>query len=163
MELGADAYLTKPFEKKELLVRLRKLLELRALLQAKYQTYTSSQSIPPPAADSPREVDREQEFLQKLILAIEERLNDTGLTIPGLSQKLAMSDTQLYRKLKAITGKTPSQFIRSVRLQKAMALLQNSGLNVSEIAYEVGFTSPQYFSRMFKEEFGFPPSELRAD
>ncbi|MCO6489480.1 MAG: response regulator [Phaeodactylibacter sp.] len=163
LELGADAYLTKPFEKKELLVRLRKLLELRALLQAKYQTYTSSQSIPPPTTDVPHKVDREQEFLQKLILAIEERLNDSDLTIPGLSQKLAMSDTQLYRKLKAITGKTPSQFIRSVRLQKAMALLQNSGLNVSEIAYMVGFTSLQYFSRMFKEEFGFPPSKLRAD
>ncbi|MEZ4939542.1 MAG: ATP-binding protein [Saprospiraceae bacterium] len=163
LERGADAYLAKPFDKKELLVRLRKLLELRALLQAKYQTYTSSQAIPPLAADVSPEVDREQEFLQKLILAIEERLNDADLTIPEISQILAMSDTQLYRKLKAITGKTPSQFIRSVRLKKAMDLLRSSGLNVSEIAYEVGFTGPQYFSRMFKEEFGFPPSELRAD
>ncbi len=163
LEFGADAYLSKPFEKQELLVRLRKLLELRALLQAKYQSYTSSQSIPPPTADIAPEADREKEFLQKLILAIEERLSDADLTVPELSRQLAMSDTQLYRKLKAITGKTPSQFVRTVRLQKAMALLKNSGLNVSEIAYEVGFTSPQYFSRMFKEEFGFPPSELRPD
>ena len=163
LEFGADAYLSKPFEKEELLVRLRKLLELRALLQAKYQLYTSSQSVPSPAADIPPKVDLEQEFLQKLIHAIEEQLSDAELTVPELSRQLAMSDTQLYRKLKAITGKTPSQFIRSVRLQKAMALLKSSGLNVSEIAYEVGFTGPQYFSKMFKEEFGFPPSEFRAE
>lgn len=163
LEFGADAYLAKPFEKEELLVRLRKLLELRALLQAKYQSYTSSQSMPSPSVDVAPGDDREKEFLQKLVLAIEARLDDADLTIPELSQQLVMSDTQLYRKLKAITGKTPSQFVRTVRLQKAMALLKSSSLNVSEVAYEVGFTSPQYFSRMFKEEFGFPPSELRPN
>jgi signal transduction histidine kinase/DNA-binding response OmpR family regulator len=163
LEFGADAYLSKPFEQQELFVRLRKLLELRALLQAKYQSYTSSQFIPSSTAGISTEADREKEFLQKLILAIEERLSDADLTIPELSQQLAMSDAQLYRKLKAISGKTPSQFVRTVRLQKAMALLRSSGLNVSEIAYEVGFTSPQYFSRMFKEEFGIPPSEFSAE
>ncbi len=163
LEFGADAYLSKPFEKQELLVRLRKLLELKALLQAKYQSYTSSPSVLSPTTDATPKEDLEQVFLQKLIQAIEERLSDADLMVPELSRKLAMSDTQLYRKLKAITGKTPSQFVRTVRLQKAMALLKGSGLNVSEIAYEVGFASPQYFSRMFKEEFGYPPSDLRAD
>ena len=163
LEFGADAYLAKPFENQELMVRLRKLLELRALLQAKYHSYTSSQSIPSPSSNIASGDDREKEFLQKLVLAIEARLEDADLTIPELSQQLAMSDTQLYRKLKAITDKTPSQFVRTVRLQNAMILLKNSELNVSEVGYEVGFTSPQYFSRMFKEEFGFPPSEISAD
>lgn len=160
LEFGADAYLFKPFEKQELLVRLRKLLELRALLQAKYQTYTSSQSLQLPSSEVSPQVNREKEFLQKLIHSIEARLDDADLTVPEISRQLAMSDTQLYRKLKAITDKTPSQFIRTVRLQKSMALLKGSGLNVSEVAYEVGFTSPQYFSKMFKEEFGLTPSEF---
>lgn len=163
LEFGADAYLAKPFEQQELLVRLRKLLELRAILQAKYQSYTSSPSMPSPSVNIASGDDREKKFLQKLVLAIEARLEDADLTIPELSKQLAMSDTQLYRKLKAITNKTPSQFVRTVRLQKAMALLKNSGLSVSEVGYKVGFTSPQYFSKMFKEEFGFPPSESSAD
>lgn len=160
LEMGADAYLPKPFEKKELFVRIRKLLELRQVLQQRYATFTKT-VYENAASDTPQSPPGlEEEFLQKLIALIEARLTDAEITIPEISQLLAMSHTQLYRKLKAITGKTPSQFIRSVRLQKAKHLLKTSRLNVSEVAYEVGFTGPQYFSKMFKEEFGYPPSEI---
>ncbi|MCB0642091.1 MAG: response regulator, partial [Phaeodactylibacter sp.] len=161
LEMGADAYLPKPFEKKELFVRLRKLLELRQVLQKRYTSYVHQKQGPDPAKTVQELPTIEEKFLQKLIAGIESRITDAEITIPEVSRLLAMSHTQLYRKLKAITGKTPSQFIRSVRLQKAKQLLETTDLNISEVGYEVGFTGPQYFSKMFKEEFGYPPSELR--
>ncbi|MCB9351382.1 MAG: helix-turn-helix transcriptional regulator [Lewinellaceae bacterium] len=71
-----------------------------------------------------------------------------------------MNQMQVYRKVKALTGKTPSQFIRSYRLQKGLELLQKGELNISEIAYDVGFTDPSYFSRVFQKEFGKSPSDF---
>ncbi len=157
LEMGADAYLSKPFEKEELLVRLRKLLELRRTLQEYYSSFDESGHSP----SSTSKPTIEDIFLQKLRAAVENRLGDTGLSIPELSREMIMSHTQLYRKLKALTGKTPSQFIRTLRLKKAMQLLKTSESNISEIAYEVGFSDPNYFSRMFKQEFGKVPGEVR--
>ncbi|MEZ4991501.1 MAG: helix-turn-helix domain-containing protein [Saprospiraceae bacterium] len=79
------------------------------------------------------------------------------LTIPDVCRLLHLSHTQLYRKLKALTGKTPSQFINTIRLQRAKQLLENADLNISEVAYSVGFNNPNYFSRVFKKEFGVAP------
>ena len=86
---------------------------------------------------------------------------DSENAIVKLERAMALSQMQLYRKLKALTGQTPSLFIRSVRLQKAMQLLKTTDLNISEIAYEVGFNDPAYFSRTFHEVFGAPPSGFR--
>ena len=164
LEKGADAYLAKPFEKEELLVRLRKLLELRKELQQRYRhpetakpQTASAKNIEPAAA-----ISIEDQFILKLTTAIKDRLGDADMSIPELCQAVHLSHTQLYRKLKAITGKTPSQFVRSVRLQKALDLLRSSDLNISEIAYEVGFNDPNYFTRMFKEEYGQVPGDMRA-
>lgn len=154
LERGADAYLSKPFEKEELLVRLRKLLELRRALQARYSTgmgdSEESETLPT----------LEDQFIKKLHTIIKDRFENPDLSIPEVCQAMHLSHTQLCRKLKALTGKTPSQFIRSFRLQKARKLLQNSELNISEIAYEVGFRDPNYFTRMFKKEFGITPGEM---
>jgi signal transduction histidine kinase/DNA-binding response OmpR family regulator len=157
LETGADAYLSKPFEKEELLVRLRKLLELRKALQEHYGAagyLQNNQNNTVPTI--------EDRFLNRLCTAIEERLEDADLSIPELCRTVLLSHTQLYRKLKAVTGKTPSQFIRSIRLRKAMELLQTSGLNISEIAYKVGFNDPNYFSRVFKKEYGKAPGEMEG-
>lgn len=154
LETGADAYLAKPFEKKELMVRLRKLLELRRSLQEHYSAaiYNSdreSGSFP-----------LENQFLKRILTVVENRIEDNQLTIPEICQLAQLSHTQLYRKLKALTGKTPSQFVNSIRLQRAKELILDSNLNVSEVAYQVGFSDPNYFSRMFKKEFGTPPGNF---
>ena len=99
-------------------------------------------------------------FLQKLQEQIQIHLSDAQFGVPQLAAVIHMSQMQLYRKLKALTGKTPSQFIRSYRLQQALELLQAGGLNVSEVAYDVGFSDPSYFSRMFHKEFGKNPSQF---
>lgn len=162
---GADAYLTKPFNKEELLIRLEKLVELRRALQAKYSdwrlvTGDSSAQSPVTSYQSPVAT-LEDIFLQKLYKVVEDRLDDTSLGVVHLCHAVHLSNMQVNRKLKALTGKTPSLFIRSIRLQKGMELLKTTDLNVSEIAYQVGFSDPNYFSRAFSEEFGYPPSVVR--
>ena len=153
LKYGADAYLTKPFDKEELQVRLQKLVEIRQQLQHRYSTSSdtkTSQVVAPSLEDI---------FLQKLNEQIQTHLNDSEFGVTQLAASIHLSQMQLYRKLKALTGKTPSQFMRSYRLQRALELLKVGKLNVSEIAYEVGFADPSYFSRMFQKEFGRNPSQ----
>ncbi|MDO8366983.1 MAG: ATP-binding protein [Saprospiraceae bacterium] len=154
LRMGADAYLMKPFNKEELFVRLEKLLELRRVLQNKYARWeaVSMTEVPSTLEDS---------FLRKLRFVVEEHLDDPNFDVPQLCQAAHLSNMQVNRKLKALTDKTPSRFIRSVRLHKAKELLQSTELNISEIAYEVGFSDPNYFSRSFSEEFGVPPMSFR--
>lgn len=159
LKTGADAYLMKPFNREELFVRLEKLLELRKQLQKKYaQAGTTSTADSPPSTTEPTLDDL---FMQKFQQAIEKNMGQADFGIDGLCKMLSMSRTQLYRKAKALTGESPARFIQKVRLNKARELLQTTELNVSEIAYEVGFTDPAYFSRAFNKEFGAPPSSLR--
>ncbi|MEL6276287.1 MAG: ATP-binding protein, partial [Bacteroidota bacterium] len=145
---GADAFLTKPFEKEELFIRLEKLIALRAALQKRYANYLVTPEKLPPAKPGPEDI-----FLQKLEAAIEERLTDPNFSVPELALSVQLSQMQVYRKLKAVIGKTPSQFIRSIRLRKSKELLADASLNISEVAYDVGFADPNYFSRTFSNEF----------
>jgi signal transduction histidine kinase/DNA-binding response OmpR family regulator len=151
---GADAYLTKPFDKKELIIRLKKLVAIRQQLQQRYTT-TSSRTIAQEATLS-----IEEAFLQKLHEQIQRNLSDTEFGVPQLADAVHLSQMQLYRKLKALTGKTPSQFIRSYRLEKGLELLKAGQLTVAEVAYEVGFSDPSYFSRTFQKEFKRNPSRF---
>ncbi len=149
LKYGADAYLSKPFDKEELIIRLEKLVETRRQLQQHYaNNATVSQTAEPSVDDI---------FLQRLREHIQAGLSDAEFGVPQLALAVPMSQMQLYRKLKALTGKTPSQFIRSYRLQKGLELLQKGELNISEVAYEVGFADPSYFSRVFQKEFGKSP------
>ena len=159
LKKGADAYLSKPFHQEELLVTLANLLEIRRKLQVKYSTMdlTPAPLIPHPSSLIP---DPEDAFLQKVKTAILERLSDSGFTVEDLSRALAMSHPQLHRKLAALTGKGPAALIRSMRLARAKELLLKREMNVSEVAFEVGFDDPKYFSRVFTEEFGIPPSKI---
>lgn len=152
---GADAYLAKPFHPEELRVTLLKLIELRRSLQARY-----SASGPVVAAGNEAE-NVEDAFLQKLRSAVESRLSDPGFSGEELCRALGMSYPVVYRKLSALTGRSLNVYIRLVRLQKARELLLASTLGIAEIAYETGFNDPKFFSRVFSEEFGMPPSAFR--
>ena len=152
---GADAYLAKPFHPEELQVTLLKLIELRQKLQARY----AAAGALPPAENDPMPM--EDAFLQKLRAAVESRLTDAGFSGEELCRMVGMSYPVVYRKLSALTGRSLNLYIRLIRLQKARELLNTTTLSVSEIAYEVGFNDPKFFSRVFSEEYGSPPSVFR--
>ena len=156
LQKGADAYLAKPFDKKELRTRLEKLLELRAVLQKRYQV--NAEEVP---LETSVEISVEDEFIQLIKSAVFDNLDDIDFGIPELCKAIGMSRTQLHRKTKALTGRSTSNFVRSLRLGKAKELLHTSHLNISQIAYEVGFRDPKYFSRTFAEEFGISPNQMR--
>lgn len=155
LERGADAYLSKPFEKKELEVRLRKLIEVRQKLTARYGTLD-----PEGTPETPAEI-QEDVFLRKLRSVMEDNLESEEFGIGELCKELAVSRTQLHRKLKALTNKSTSQVIRTIRMQEAKKLLLNPALNISEIGYAVGYGNPSYFTQEFTKEFGEAPSFFR--
>jgi CheY-like chemotaxis protein len=156
---GVDAFLTKPFDHQELRIRLQKLIELRKQLQ---QRYAGLQAPPPEAtAEAEAPLQKEDAFITKLREVVENHLHEAEFGVNDLAKAVFLSHTQTYRKLKALTGLTPSQFIRGVRLQKARQLILETDLNISEIAYDVGFNDPNYFTRMFRETYGEQPTKLR--
>ena len=152
LKRGADAYLTKPFSPQELVLRIKKLIELRQLLQKRYQ----NQSAPPDYDETFQQEDR---FVSELRDYITENISNPNLGSEAVTDYFAISRTQLYRKLKALANTTISDYIRSVRLHRAMQLLKEKELNVSEIAYETGFSSPEHFSKTFKKAYGKNPSK----
>jgi len=155
LQFGADAFLNKPFSKDELLIRIEKLISSRRQLQL---VYSNQIELP---KNLRKEPSLENSFLNQLESIIIKQLNNPNFGVPELAKAVSMSQMQVYRKLKALTGKTPSKFIRSVRLNKGMELVKTTNLNISEIAYDVGFSDPNYFSRVFLEEFGHSPSDTR--
>lgn len=159
LERGADAYLPKPFDKTELLVRLAKLLELRKKLQQYYlQNSTSAEANLPEATQMDN---LEHEFVKKVRMVIEDHLDDYKFNVEGLCREIGMSQAQLYRKLSALTGYSTNKFIRFIRLSHAQSMLMETDLPISTIAYDTGFNDPDYFSRIFKKEFGMTPSEFK--
>ena len=156
LKSGADAYLVKPFYKDELLVRVKQLIQLRIELQSKFNY---KEPIYLNRKKSEETID--DIFLKKLHKTVEKNIENTELQILDLCHAVHLSHTQVHRKLKALTGKTPSQFIRSIRVNKAYNLLKEKDLSISEIAYETGFKDPAYFSRVFTKEFGKPPRAIR--
>ena len=155
-ERGADAYLAKPFNKDELLVRIRKLIELRKLLQARY----TSTSNPAPSEDL--SIQQEDAFILRLKEVLESRLSDEAFRVPELCKAMGMSRSQMHRKVTALTGRSITKYVRLLRLLKAKEFLQDPTLTLAEIGYMVGFNSPSYFTRCYVEEFGVAPSEERA-
>ena len=152
LERGADAYLAKPFNRTELFVRLNKLMELRQKLRERYQTGED-------ATDGPE--NQEDEFITRIKEEIHTNLDDEYFGINELCRSIGMSRAQLHRKIKALTGRSTSIYIRSIRLNHAKKLLLSTDLNIAQIAFEVGFRDPKYFSKTFAEEFGQNPRALR--
>ena len=159
LKVGADVYLMKPFHKEELLIRIDKLLELRRILQKNNARFVRERAVVHDVSNVTAPT-LDDIFLGKIRTVIEENLSDSNLGMLQLSQAVSLSHTQVYRKLKAITGENPTHYIRKMRLQHGFKLLSTTEMNISEVAYETGFTDPNYFSRSFSEEFGFPPSTM---
>ncbi|MCB9315299.1 MAG: response regulator [Lewinellaceae bacterium] len=156
LKRGADAYMAKPFHQEELLVQVENLLESRRRLQERFRNLDQSTATNVDADTQP-----EDAFLLNLRRLIEEDLTNSDLSIDAVCRHMAMSRMQLHRKIKALTGRSTALHIRAVRLQNARRLLNQSELNVSEVAYAVGFDDPKYFSRVYTEEFGMAPSVSR--
>lgn len=154
LEYGADAYLSKPFNQEELDIRLRKLIELRKQLQQYYLAFPKHKQVG-------KEPSPDELFLAKLHQVVIEHLEEVDFDVNQLCRLLAVSRTQLHRKLKALTGSSATQVLRSIRLQQAKQLLENTEMTVSEIGYAVGLSSRSYFTQIFKEEFGESPSFYR--
>jgi DNA-binding response OmpR family regulator len=153
--LGADDYLIKPFDSDELLARIKKLIETRKMLQEKFGSGTEVLQKPAKATISYLD----EQFLNRVMMVIEEHLSEEEFSIEEFGKDVGMSRSQIHRKLKALTGKSTSLYLRTVRLAKAKQMIEQKKGNISDICYAVGFSSPAYFSRCFKEEFGYAPSE----
>jgi len=155
LELGADAYLTKPFEQKELELRVRNLLAHR---QKSQEQWARSQNVKSEVEDGLNEKDRK--FLHELTTFIEENIGDEDLDVARMQRAVHMSRPQLHRKLKALTGLSAAKFRKKIRLQKAHALLLEKKGTVAEVAYGVGYKHPSHFSSDFKEAFGISPGQV---
>ncbi|MEM6517082.1 MAG: ATP-binding protein [Bacteroidota bacterium] len=156
IQTGVDVYLTKPFNAIELNLRVEKLIEIRYSLQQKYQKLGQITSNQLPK----NYLEKERIFMDKVNLFIKQHLKNSDLNGRIISQHFRMSRMQLHRKLKAITNLNTSELIQSVRLEVASELLKTQRLNVSEVAFQTGFTSSSYFSKVFKKKFGISPSEI---
>ena len=155
-EHGADSYITKPFHSKVLLARIENLLRQRQLLKHLYQ---GSQEAEKEISESHLE-DRDKQFLKQLQTIIQQNLSDSEFGVEDMGQQIGLSRVQLYRKVKAMTGSSVVDLLRKARLAKAKRLLETRSMNVSEVAYEVGFSAPSYFTKCFKEEYGMLPGDV---
>ncbi len=153
LQIGADDYVIKPFDARELLARVKNLIDQRRKLREKFQRELVLQ----PKDVTVQSVDAT--FLKKTIAVIESHLSDPGFDTTAFAAQVAMSRMQLHRKLRALTNLGPGELIRSFRMKHAASLLQQNAGNISEIAYEVGYNNPSYFAKVFREYFGVAPSE----
>jgi YesN/AraC family two-component response regulator len=151
LETGADDFLTKPFDKKELNVRIRNLLKQRSLLKKRFSRDVgmNAQEI---AATS-----RDKKFIDQILDIINQHMSDTKFNLELLAAEIGMSRVSLHRKISGLFGQSPGDFVRTIRLKHGAKLLKNKSGNISEVAYEVGFSNPSNFSASFSRQFGVSP------
>ena len=153
LKRGADAYLVKPFSPQELVLRIQKLIEIRRILRQRYQNGLQ--------AVNNDVYQQEDEFIANLREYILQNIKNPKLNSDHICRHFAISRSALFRKLKALTNRSISDFVRSIRLEVAFQLIQEDRLILSEIAYNTGFSSPSHFSRTFKKVYGKTPSEIK--
>ena len=156
LDIGADEYLTKPFNSQELFARIKNLLDQRKRLREKYNKDLE------PINETTNLNSAENEFTNKAIILVEENLDKSNFGVEELAKELFVSRTQLHRKISTITGHAPGEFIRNIKLKKAAALLLEGKLSVTQVAYEIGFSSPAQFTRAFTKYFDCLPSEYSS-
>lgn len=158
LQQGADDYITKPFNIEHLKLRIQKFIEWN---NQSHQAFQQRMEIEPSEITI---TSLDEEFIKNAIAVVEEHMADSDFSVDSLGKTLGMSRTHLYKKLNTITGKGPHDFMRTIRLKRAYRLLEKSQLQVSEVAYKVGYSSPKRFSENFKAEFGITPSDfIRAN
>lgn len=155
LEHGADAYLAKPFDEKELHIVLKNLVEIRKKLYERYSSPENFPLLPEPGYQM------EDKFVGKVKQVLEDNLDDDEFGIAQLCSELAVSHTQLYRKFKSVSNKTIAEYFKSLRLYKAKTLLSTTPMNVTEVAFAAGFKNLSYFSREFSSAFGMSPNGFR--
>lgn len=156
LESGADDYITKPFDFDILSLRIKKLLQLR---QKRQENFNPQMEIAPSEITI---TSLDEKLINKAIKYVEDNISRSELSVEELSSVLNMSRVHLYKKMLSITGKTPIEFIRIIRLKRAAQYLRESQQSISEIAYQTGFSNPKYFRKYFKDEFGILPSEYQG-
>ncbi|MCM4155796.1 hybrid sensor histidine kinase/response regulator transcription factor [Gramella sp. AN32] len=153
LELGADDYIEKPFSLEFVKWKIKNTLESRRVLKEKFSKVISTEP------STPEFESNDEKFIKKLIVIIEESMDDNLLSVEYLASEVGMSRANLYRKLQAILNETPVNFIKQIKLKRAKQLLQKNSLYISEIAYMTGFKSQKYFSKCFHKEYGMSPSD----
>ena len=156
LETGADDYMSKPFGLDELRVRVRNLLESRKKLRERFSRQITLQ----PTQLVVTSLD--EQFLQKALTVAEANLANVAFDVESFSREMGLSRTQLHRKLTALTEQSPNEFIRAIRLSRAASLLGQQGRNVADVAYQVGFSSPNYFTKCFRDVYGQTPTEYAS-
>ena len=156
LEQGANDYISKPFSIPILKMRVRNLLESRR----NYRNRILQQVDDTGGIEA---VPFEDRFMERIVKQVGEHMSDPDFRVESLSTVMNMAERTLQRKLKAMTNQTPQEVIRSMRLNRARELLENSKLSVSEVAFQVGYLEPTNFSRSFKKQFGISPSQLRSE
>lgn len=154
LEIGANDYMTKPFNFEILVSKIKNLLRLQATFKKTYTRQLDFQ-LNEPAIPS-----TDEKFIKDIVEHINKNMLTPSLSVNELSKHMGMNRNTLYKKLLMISGKSPVEYIRSLRLKKAAHLLEHSQMNIAEVSYEVGFNTPQYFAKSFKEEFNMLPSEF---
>lgn len=153
---GADSYITKPFHSKVLLARIDNLLKQRNLLKNLYQgTKEVEQEVEASKLD-----DRDKQFVKQLNTIIQQNLSNSEFGVEDIGKEIGLSRVQLYRKVKAMTGSSVVDLLRKARLAKAKRLLESRSMSISEVAYEVGFSAPSYFTKCFKDEYNMLPGDV---
>ena len=153
---GADSYLTKPFTGSLLLARIDNLIHSRTLLRSLFSGNSKEEE-----EEEERLGAQDQTFVTRLREVIRDNMGDSDFSVERIGEEIGLSRVQLYRKVKALTGQTPVELLRRARLERGRRLIEKTEKSVSEIAYEVGFTSPSYFNKCFKDEFGISPGVMR--
>lgn len=156
-EQGADSYITKPFHSKVLLARVENLLHQRAHLR---QLFAQGAAEGKETEEVSRLDDRDKAFVKQLHDIIKSHMGNSDFGVEDIGAEIGLSRVQLYRKVKAITGSSVVDLLRKARLAKARRLLEANSKNISEVAYEVGFSSPSYFTKCFKDEYGMLPGDV---
>lgn len=159
LETGPNDYITKPFNYEILFSRIKNLLNYQSVVKETYQKQVEVNPSAPPV----EEEEGEDQFIKKALSIIEKNMANSEFNVDNLRQELLLSRTSLYKKVLALTGQTPIEFIRQIRLKRAAQLLEKTAHNVTEVAYMVGFNNPKYFAKYFKEQFGQLPSQYQQE
>jgi len=157
LQTGATDYMTKPFNFEIMLSKIRNILNQQQTIRETYvrQVHVMTSDVKIESAND--------KFIQQALTVVEKHISSPDFSVKELSRELFMSRVAVYKRLFALTGKTPIEFIRSIRLQRASQLLEKTEMTIAEVAYEVGFNNPKYFTKYFKAEFNIVPSAYAAE